>query len=86
MHWLYFLAASFCLLIASRAPFWLAALLILAALGLFLAWMLTWVNSRVSSNARSELQILSPEELRLLREQAQARKAAASPPPEDGPP
>ena len=87
MHWLYFLAASFCLLIASRGftPGWLVVLLILAALGLFLAWMLGWVNSRVSSSARNEMQILSPEELRLLREQAEARKAAAAQKAEDGP-
>jgi hypothetical protein len=46
--------------------------------------MLGWVNSRVSSSSRNEMQILSPEELRLLREQAEARKAAAAQKPDDG--
>jgi len=48
----------------------------LATLGLMIAWMLGWLNSRVSRNSRDEMHIISPEELRLLREQAEARKAA----------
>lgn len=80
MHWLYFLGSVICVLLASRAwtPGWLVVLLVLAALGLLLAWMLAWLASRVSTGARSETHIISPEELRLMIEQAEARKAAAA--------
>jgi len=80
MHWFYFMGSLLCVLLASRAwtPWWLVVFLVIAALGLLLAWMLGWIASRVSSGSRSEMQIISPEELRLLREQAEARKAAES--------
>ena len=86
MHWFYLLLAVALLLAASKAAGWLVALLLVASLVLFVAWMLGWVNSRISSGARSDMQIISPDELRRMREQAEARKTAAPatpmPPPE----
>jgi len=90
MHWLYLLLALLFMAMAmkSTAPGWLVVLLVLAALGLFLAWMLGWVASRVSSGARDDVSMISPEELRQLREQAEARKRAAENPvsPDDSQP
>ncbi len=77
MHWLYLVLAMALLFAASKAAGWLVVLLLLASLGLFIAWMIGWVSTRISSGARNDAQIISPEELRRLREQAEARKAAA---------
>jgi hypothetical protein len=80
MHWLYLVVAIVFIAIASRAstPGWLVVVLVLGSLGLFVGWMLGWMSQRVSGAARSDMQMLSPDELRLLREQAEARKAAAA--------
>ena len=83
MHWLYLLLAIVFLLAASKAAGWLVVLLLAAALVLFVAWMLGWVSTRISSGARNDAQIISPEELRRLREQAEARKTAAQSRPTD---
>jgi hypothetical protein len=82
MHWLYLLFALLFLAMAmkSSAPGWLVVLLVFASLGLFLAWMLGWVSSRISHGSRDDTSMISPEELRRLREQAEARKNAASNP------
>ena len=82
MHWLYLFVSVALLFIASRASVsggWVFVL-VLASLAAMSAWMLGWISSRISRGARSEMQILSPEELQRLREQAAARKAAASNP------
>lgn len=78
MHWLYLLGAVACMVIAFTMPLpgLVAFVLLLATLGLMIAWMLGWLNSRVSRNSRDEMHIISPEELRLMREQAEARKTA----------
>ena len=90
MHWLYLVIAIALLAVAMKASGWLVVLLVLASLVAFIAWMLGWVSSRISSGARNDTQILSPEELRRLREQAEARRAAAqqsgTPPPPNEPP
>lgn len=77
MHWLYLLIAMALLLAASKASGWLVVVLVLASLVGFIAWMLGWVSTRISSGARNDTQIISPDEMRRLREQAEARKAAA---------
>jgi hypothetical protein len=88
MHWIYLIVALVLMLAASKAAGWLVVVLLLASLVGFIAWMIGWVNSRISSGARNDTQIISPEELRRLREQAQARKAAGqsanTPPPPGG--
>ena len=76
MHWIYLVAAVICILVASKVGTVLALLLVLAALGLMLAWILGVLSARVAAGARSEMSIISPEELRVLREQAEARKPA----------
>ena len=90
MHWLYLVITLALLAVAMKASGWLVVLLVLASLVAFIAWMLGWVSSRISSGARNDTQILSPEELRRLREQAEARRAAAqqsgTPPPPNEPP
>jgi hypothetical protein len=78
MHWLYLVVAIALLAVAMKASGWLVVLLVLGALVGFIAWMLGWVSSRISSGARNDTQIISPEELRRLREQAEARKLAAA--------
>ena len=83
MHWLYLLLALSLLLAASKVAGWLVAVLLVASLILFVAWMIGWVNSRISSGARNDAQIISPEELRRMREQADARKSAAQSNPID---
>ena len=81
MHWFYLLLALAFLLAAAKAAGWLVVLLLAASLLLVAAWMLGWVSSRISSGARNDSQIISPDELRRLREQAEARKASAETPP-----
>ena len=77
MHWLYLLLAVALMLAASKAAGWLVLVLLAASLVLFVAWMLGWVSTRISSGARNDSQIISPEDLRRLREQAEARKNAS---------
>ena len=88
MHWIYLIVALVLMLAASKAAGWLVVILLLVSLVAFVAWMIGWVNSRISSGARNDAQIMSPDELRRLREQAQARKAAgqsaSTPPPPSG--
>ena len=83
MHWLYLFIAMALLLAASKASGWLVVVLVLASLVGFIAWMLGWVSTRISSGARNDTQIISPEEMRRLREQAEARKAAAQSNPDN---
>ena len=85
MHWLYLLLALGLLFGASKAAGWLVVALLVGSLGLFLAWMHGWVSTRISSGARNDSQIISPDELRLLREQAAARKANEQSSPTDPP-
>ncbi len=83
MHWLYLLASLLCLGLAMiRSLPTLGVLVFLAAsLAFLVAWILGWVSSRISSQSRDISYIMSADELRKLREQAQARKA----PPSDEP-
>lgn len=85
MHWLYLIVALALFLAAYKASGWLVLLLVLGSLVAFIAWILGWTASRISRGARSELQILSPEELQRMREQAAARKAADATPKVDAP-
>lgn len=85
MHWLYLLASLFCMGLAMRANLsgWAVASLIVLALGLLIAWMLGWMASRLSGVSRSDASLISVDELRRLRMQAEARKnsdAAATTP------
>lgn len=64
---------SFALAMVAQ-PGWLIAVALLASLGLLFAAVLALASARIQSGSRSEMQILSPEELRALRAQAQARR------------
>ena len=64
MHWLYLVIAIALLAVAMKASGWIVVLLLLGSLVGFIAWMLGWVSSRISSGARNDTQIISPEELR----------------------
>lgn len=78
MHWLYLLGSLACLGLAMmRSMPTLGVLVLLAgSLALLVAFLLGWLNSRISSSSRDASHIMTGEELRLLREQAEARKAA----------
>ncbi len=80
MHWLYFLAALLCFALALKTslPTWAVLVLLLTALGLLVAWMLGWMASRIAGVSRSDAHMVSVDDLRRLREQAEARKQQTS--------
>lgn len=80
MHWLYLLASLVSLALAMvRSMPTLGVLFFLAcALGFMIAWILGWVSSRIASQTRDVGHIMSPDELRRLREQADANRRARS--------
>jgi membrane protein implicated in regulation of membrane protease activity len=85
MPWLFLLLAlaAFAVAFFVTSP-WLALLSSLVALGFLVAWVVGMFARRVDSRSRDETLMLDPDELRRLREQAEARKLAASqgePPP-----
>jgi membrane protein implicated in regulation of membrane protease activity len=78
MPWIYLLLAIAALAVAFKTTSMaLLVLCLLAALGLLLAWMLAMLAQRVGNRSRDESLMLDPQELRRLREQAEARQAAA---------
>jgi hypothetical protein len=81
MHWLYLLASLVSLALSMvRSMPTLGVLFFLAcSLGLMIAWILGWMSSRIASQTRDIGHIMSPDDLRRLREQAEAnRRARAS--------
>ena len=81
MPWILLLLAimSFGLTFMSNLPFALTVILLLAALGFLLAAVLSFLAERLESSRRDDSKIISPDELRMMREQAAARKAAENP-------
>lgn len=81
MHWLYLLASLVSLALAMvRSMPTIGVLFFLAcALGFMVAWILGWLSSRIASQTRDVGHIMSPDELRRLREQAEANRRARSP-------
>ena len=55
----------------------LAVISLLAALLLLVAWIAGLLAQRIGSQSRDETLLIDPQELRRLREQAEARRAAA---------
>ncbi len=81
MPWVYLLLAIAAFVVAFKtSSVALAALCLLAALGLLLAWVLGLLAQRVGSRSRDEATMLDPAELRRLRERAEARRAEDVPP------
>jgi len=78
MPWILILLAviSFGLTFMTNLPLALTVILLLAALGFLLAAVLGFLSSRLDGNRRDDSKIISPEELRMMREQAAARKSA----------
>lgn len=81
MPWIYILLSIACLGLAimGNLPFLMIVILLLAALGFLLAGVMNILAARLESNRRDDSKIISPEELRMMREQAAARKAAQNP-------
>lgn len=79
MAWLFLLLAFGALWLAfTTSSTGILALALLAALILIIAFVLRLASDRIGSRSRDEHVMLDPEELRRLREQAEARKLAAA--------
>jgi len=86
MHWVLLLLAVGAFAIAMKTTsVGLMAICLVAALVLVVLWVLGLYSARVGARSRDETAMIDPAELRRLREQAEARKLAASqaePPPQ----
>ena len=78
MPWILLLIAAACFgfTMMKGLPTFLTVLFVLGALGFMFASILSFLASRLESSRRDDSKIISPEELRMMREQAAARKAA----------
>jgi len=82
MHWLYLLLAFAALAVAFKTTsVGVLMVSLLVALGFFLAWVIKLLAARVDNQTRDSSMILDPAELHRLRQQAEARRAAAGTPP-----
>jgi ABC-type protease/lipase transport system fused ATPase/permease subunit len=86
MPWiLLLLAIAFFLVPFLTTSVGLGVLCVVLALVFLLLGMMTLISSRMQDNSRNDAQILSAEELRALRQNAEAQKQAAGAVP-DRPP
>ena len=75
MPWVFLLLAIAAFAIAFKTTsVALVLVCLLVALGLLVAWALSLLAQRVGSRSRDEGLMLDPQELRRLREQAEARR------------
>lgn len=75
MSWLFLLLAAAAFLVAfTTHSVVVLTLSILVALGFTAAWLMGLMAQRVGDSTRSEAMIIDPQELRRLREQAEARR------------
>lgn len=85
MSWLFLLLALAAFAVAFKTTsVALAVVCLLVALGLVVAWVMGLLAQRVGNSTRDDALMLDPQELRRLREEAEARRAAdaaASEPP-----
>ena len=78
MHWLYLLLALVAMAVAIKtSSTGLMLLCLLAALVLIVLWLAGLYSARMAGRSRDPSAMIDPAELRRLREQAEARKAAA---------
>ncbi len=78
MHWLFLLLALGALFGALRTTsLGLMVFLLLLSLGLLVAWVLGWMSARLGSR-NEQMPMIDPQELRRLREQAEARRQQAA--------
>lgn len=81
MPWLFLLLSLGAFAVAfNTASMVLAVLCLLVALGLLVAWVMGLLAQRVGSQSRDDSLMLDPQELRRLREQAEARRTLAPDP------
>ncbi len=81
MHWLYLLLALAAMVVAMKtASTGLMALCLLVALVLIVLWLAGMYSARMAGRSRDVSAMIDPAELHRLREQAEARKAAANNP------
>ena len=79
MHWLMLaLAVAAMAVAATTSSGVLMGVCLLAALLLMVAWVLGLYAARAGARSRDDIAMIDPVELRRLREQAEARKVAAS--------
>ncbi len=77
MHWLYLLLALAALVLAIKTTSTsLMVVSLLASLVLLLLWLAGLYSARMAGRSRDPSAMIDPAELRRLREQAEARKAA----------
>ena len=82
MPWVFLLLAIAAFAIAFKTTsVALVLVCLLVALGLLVAWALSLLAQRVGSRSRDESMLIDPQELRRLREQAEARRAQSQEPP-----
>jgi hypothetical protein len=80
MHWLYLLFALVAMLLALKTSSTGVMLLgLLASLVLVVLWLFGLYSARMAGRSRDPSAMIDPAELRRLREQAEARKAANNP-------
>lgn len=78
MPWIFFLLAAGCFFIVLNAQSaLLLGIALIATLALMLAGVLSLASARINSGSRNEVHILSPEELRALRDSASNQAASA---------
>ena len=79
MPWLFLLLAAGAFAVALNASSMaLVVLCLLVALGSIIAWVLGLLAQRMGNQARDDSMMLDPMELKRLREEAEARRAAAA--------
>lgn len=79
MHWLFLLLGFAALVVAFKTTSSaLMVVCLIAALVLFILWLAGLYSARMAGRSRDASMIIDPAELRRLREQAEARKAAAA--------
>lgn len=80
MSWLFLLLAAAAFLVAfTTHSVVVLSLSILVALGFSAAWLMGLMAQRVGDSTRNEAMIIDPQELRRLREQAEARRNQGAP-------
>jgi hypothetical protein len=81
LPWLFLLLALAALAVAFKtSSIGVLALSLVVALAMVIAWVMSLLAQRIGNASRDEMQILDPDELRRMREQAEARRLSASPP------
>ena len=79
MPWLFLLLAVAAFAVALNASSMVVVVLcLLVALGSVIAWVLGLLAQRMGNQARDDSMMLDPMELKRLREEAEARRAAAA--------